>query len=168
MAVEKNVFRFTFPLEQSWQHSIFRDDVGDFNWFSLHLAVAHHPSLCYTGMWGHHQQVKWGPNFFGLAWCCPSKWTGNHVWHTSWHHQIIDSGWHSSLFVIFAVLWQYNWWVKYNWCLKCIHTSHIFSSLHAVLGQQLNPLSSCKSCPIWSQQHHWNTTLQLWLWSSYT
>jgi hypothetical protein len=40
----KNIFRFTFLLEQSWQHSIFHGDVGDFNWFTLYLAslITHH------------------------------------------------------------------------------------------------------------------------------
>jgi len=69
----KNVFRFTFPLEQPWQHSIFHGVVGDFNWFILHLAMSHHPSWCYTGMWDHHPQVKWDPDICSLPWCCPSK-----------------------------------------------------------------------------------------------
>ena len=163
----KNIFRFTFPLEQPWQLSIFHGDVGDFNWFSLHLVMSHHPSWCYTGMWNHHPQVNWDPDICSLPWCCPSKWTGNHVWHTPWYLQIINWGWHGSFCVILALLLQYNWWAKFSWCVKCIHASHIISPLHAVL-RQLNPLSSCKSCPIWSQQLHCNTTLQLWLWSPYT
>jgi hypothetical protein len=89
----KNIFRFTFPLEQSWQHSIFHGDCDDFNWFNLHLAMSHHP------------QVKWDPDICSLPWCCPSKRTENHVWHTLWHQQIINLRWHGSFYVILALLW---------------------------------------------------------------
>lgn len=108
----KNIFRFTFPLELSCQHSILHGDFGDFNWFNLHLAMSDHPSWCYTGMWDRHPQVKWDSDICSLPWWCPSKWTENQVWRTWWHHQIINSGWHGSFHVILALLWQYNWWAK--------------------------------------------------------
>jgi hypothetical protein len=48
----------SLSIRTVWQHSIFQSDVGDFDWFNLHLVMSHHPSWCYTRMWDHHPQVN--------------------------------------------------------------------------------------------------------------